>query len=229
MKHLIFDCGGVLVYPRMGDWNLPIGIARILGERARDIHTAKYLLAHRESAQWLDEARLVANTEEERRLRKEYIRAMNVRMDWHMNLDEINRLTDDFTDNIQRYGFFDDIKPWLERWKGTYSLGILSDAMPSMLVFLRQYGVYDLFDATVISTQIGAIKPDARMYAAILDALAAEPEDCLFIDDRPCNLEGAIAAGMHAVQMARPEFLPTELWDGPKVRNFEELNRLLTE
>ena len=30
MKHLIFDCGGVLVWPRLGEWNIPFGIFDIL-------------------------------------------------------------------------------------------------------------------------------------------------------------------------------------------------------
>ena len=225
MKHLILDCGGVLVYPRRGDWCLPFGIADILGERARDIHTARYLLAHRQSVQWLDEARLMKDVEEERGYRREYIRAMDERMDWHMTPDEIQRLADDFTDNTQRYGFFDDIKPWLKTWKGRgLSLGILSDAMPSIKVFMDQYGIMDDFDAVVISTEVGAVKPDPRMYAAILDALGAEAGDCLFADDKPENLEGAVAAGMRAVQMARAETLPATLWDGPVARDFAELD-----
>ena len=227
MKHLIFDCGGVLVYPRLGEWNLPFGAAKILGPRAKDLLTAKYLIAYREAVKWLDETQIVPNVDAERRLRREFIMDMDVRMGWHMSFDEINRLTDDFTDNIDRYGFFSDLKPWLTQWKQRYSLGLLSDAMPSILVFLERYGIRDLFDAAVISTQVGAIKPDPRMYAAILDALRADPADCLFVDDRICNLEGAIAAGMKAVQMARSEFLPEKLWDGPVARNFEALNALL--
>ena len=62
-------------------------------------------------------------------------------------------------------------------------------------------------------------------YAAVLDAMRARPEDCLFVDDRVCNLEGAVAAGMQAVQMARAAFLPDKLWDGPVVRDFEALNK----
>ena len=227
MKHLIFDCGGVLVYPRTGEWHVPLGVTAILGERARDLHTSKYLLAHREAAVWLDESRLVPTVEDERRLRKEYIREMNVRMGWHMTSDEINRLTDDFTDNIDRYGFFDDVGPCLRRWKQRYSLGILSDAMPSILVFLRQKELLPLFDAAVISTHVGAIKPDPRMYAAVIEALRAEPGECLFVDDRAGNLRGALEAGMKAVQMCRSEFLPTEIWDGPVARDFQELDRLL--
>ena len=227
MKNLIFDCGGVLVYPRLGDWQLPIRAAEILGERARSIHTSKYLLAHRECASWLDESRIVRDVEEERRLRRDYIRAMNAHMDWHMTRDEIDLLADDFTDNIRRYGMFEDVDPWLKHWKNHFSLGVLSDAMPSILGFMQQFGIYDLFDAVVISTQVGAIKPDARMYAAILDALKANPGDCLFVDDRAGNLEGAVRAGLMGLQMARPAFLPEKLWDGPVVHSFDELNRLI--
>lgn len=227
MKTLIFDCGGVLVYPRMGDWNLPIGIMGILGERAKGIHTSKYLNAHRLSAGWLDEARLVPDVEEERRLRREYIRSVNIHMDWHMTHDEINRLADDFTDNIRRYGFFEDVEPWLKRWKERYRLGVLSDAMPSILKFMDEFGILGLFDATVISTQVGAIKPDPRMYAAITGALNVQPGDCLFVDDKACNLEGAERFGMLAVQMARPAFLPQEIWGGPVVDGMEGLGRFI--
>ena len=225
MKCLIFDCGGVLVYPRLGEWTLPFGIFDILGPRAKDIYTSKFLLAHRQSAAWLDESRLVTSVAEERRLRREYIASVDALMDWHMTDAEISALADDFTDNIRRYGFFEDVKPWLARWKRRYRLGMLSDAMPSILGFLRQYGILDLFDATVISTHVGATKPDPRMYAAALEAMKARPEDCLFVDDRTCNLEGAVAAGMRAVQMARSAYLPDKLWDGPVARDFEALNK----
>ena len=104
---------------------------------------------------------------------------------------------------------------------------MLSDAMPSLLNFMDQWKLLDALDAAVISTQIGATKPDPRMYAAILEKLGAAPGDCLFVDDRVDNLEGAVAAGMVAVQMARPAFLPQTLWDGPVVQSFEALNRLI--
>ena len=227
MKHLIFDCGGVLVYPRLGEWNLPFGAAQILGPRAKDLFSAKYLIAHRQAAQWLDEGRLVADVEEERRLRREYIRALDDAMGWNLSAVDILRLSDDFTDNIRRYALFNDVKPWLLRWKARYSLGMLSDAMPSILDFMRQFGISECFDAMVISTQVGATKPDPRMYAAILEALNADAQDCLFVDDRVDNLEGAMAAGMNAVQMARSAFLPKQLWKGPVVRDFEALNRMI--
>lgn len=227
MKTLIFDCGGVLVYPRMGDWNIPFGATQILGERARDLFTSKYLYAFREAAHWLDEGQLVADIEAERRLRLEYIREMDARMGWQMTMSDMLRLADDFTDNIHRYGFFEDAGPWLARWKRRFGLGMLSDAMPSILKFMEQQGLLRLFDAAVISTQLGVTKPDPGMYAAILKALDAEPGDCLFVDDRPDNLLGAMEAGMRAAQMARAEFMPRVLWNGPIAHDMEELNGLI--
>lgn len=230
MKHLILDCGGVLVWPRLGDWALPCAMADLLGDRAKDIHTARYLLAHRRAAEWLDEARPMRDVADERRYRREYLRAMDVYMDWHMTADTIDALADDFTENIDRYGFFEDDEPWLKAWKARgLSLGMLSDAMPSILVFMERRGLLEYFDAAVISTHVGAIKPDPRMYAAILGALDADPADCLFVDDRPGNLEGAIRSGMKAVQMARSEALPPERWDGPVARDFAALDALLRE
>ena len=227
MKHLIFDCGGVMVWPRLGEWNIPFGALEILGPRARDIYTSKYLTAHRTAVHFLDEDQLVPNVEAERHLRRKYVLSMNDLMDWQLTTLDISRLADDFTDNINRYGLFEDVAPWLMRWKSRYSLGMLSDAMPSLIKFMDQWGLLSLFDATVISTQIGAIKPDPKMYEAILQKLNAAPADCLFVDDRAANLEGAIAAGMKAVQMARPAFLPEVLWDGPVVDSFEALDRLI--
>lgn len=227
MKHLIFDCGGVLVYPSVGDWNVPFGMAAALGARACDLGGERYRQAHRRCARWLDEAQRVPDLPEERRLRLMYLRELDADMGWSLAPDALERLADDFTYNIERYGYYDDAVPWLKRWKQRFSLGILSDAMPSILVFLRDFGLLELFDAAVISTQVGAIKPDPRMYAAILKALDAEPADCLFVDDRPGNLVGAVAAGLRAAQMVRPGTVPEALWDGPIVRDFEALDALI--
>ena len=101
--------------------------------------------------------------------------------------------------------------------------------MPSILGFMDRAGLLECLDAAVISTQVGAIKPDPRMYAAILEKLGAEAADCLFVDDKPENLEGAVTAGMRAAQMARSETLPARLWDGPVVRDFAGLNRLIEQ
>ena len=230
MKHLILDIGGVLVYPRLGDWHIPYRAAEILGPaRAASLQTEAFRAAQAAGMAWLDEGRRVSGVETERMLRWGFVLELDRRMGWHMTDSEIIAMRDDFTDDIDRYGFFDDVKEYLARWRGNYSLALLSDAMPSILDFLERYGILALFDAAVISTHVGATKPDARMYAAVLEQLNANPDDCLFVDDRMDNLLGARAAGMNAAQMSRPEFPAAKLWDGPVVRGFSGLDALLRE
>lgn len=230
MKHLIFDAGGVLVYPRLGEWHIPYRAAEILGpERAATLGTPAFRAAQAACMPWLDEGRTVLDIDTERLLRRGFVLELDRRMGWRMTDAEIAAMTDDFTDDIDRYGFFDDVKDYLPRWRERYTLGLLSDAMPSILRFLEQYGILHLFSAAVISCHVGATKPGPRMYEALLQRLNAEPGDCLFIDDRMDNLLGARAIGMRAAQMSRPEFPAAALWDGPVVHSFGELDAFLHE
>jgi putative hydrolase of the HAD superfamily len=43
------------------------------------------------------------------------------------------------------------------------------------------------------------LKPDPRIYRLATERLGVEPEDCLFVDDQPGNVEGARAVGMAAI------------------------------
>lgn len=230
MKTLIFDIGGVLVYPRLGEWHIPYRAAEILGpERAADMVKPEFRAAHTACMPWLREDRPVPDLDMERQLRRGFVLELDRAMGWHMTDEEIARMTDDFTDDIDRYDFFDDVREWLARWSKDYALAVLSDAMPSILMFLEQYGILRYFQATVISTHVAATKPDAKMYRAVLERLGADPADCLFVDDRLCNVEGAINAGMRAVQMSRPEFPADAFWNGPVAHSFAELNGLLAK
>jgi len=68
-----------------------------------------------------------------------------------------------------------------------------------------------LFDAQVFSYQVGALKPDPRMYRAILAALDVPPEESLFIDDAPANVQGALATGMQALRFVGVDALLQDL------------------
>lgn len=60
-------------------------------------------------------------------------------------------------------------------------------------------GALDIFDARVLSGEVGLRKPQAEIYRLAARRLEAEPEDCVFVDDLPANVEGARAVGMTGV------------------------------
>jgi len=80
--------------------------------------------------------------------------------------------------------------------------GLLSNAPPGRSSGVRaaaRWGMNDLFDAQVFSYQVGALKPDPRMYRAALQALGVAPGEAVFIDDTPANVAGARGLGMDAI------------------------------
>jgi epoxide hydrolase-like predicted phosphatase len=58
----------------------------------------------------------------------------------------------------------------------------------------------DIFDATVISGDVGLHKPQPEIYLLAAERLGIEPGQCVFVDDLAENVAGAEAVGMTAVR-----------------------------
>ena len=224
IKTLVLDAGGVLVHPLHGDWNIPVKYREFLGEYAADIGSEKWKEACRAEAMLIREDIYIKDMEEEHGMRLKFLKAVAKRMEWELSEETFAAMAEDFTYNVTRYAWYEDTLPWLKDWHSRIKVGILSDAMPSFPHVVRSHEASKHIGALVISTEIGTAKPDARMYLEICKRLDAEPSDCLFVDDRVCNLEGAMAVGMRAVQMCRDGLIS---WDGDKVHDLTELNHYL--
>ena len=57
----------------------------------------------------------------------------------------------------------------------------------------------ELFDQIVISGEVGLRKPDPEVFRMATDRLGLSPEDCIFVDDLPSNIQAAEAVGMLGV------------------------------
>lgn len=62
----------------------------------------------------------------------------------------------------------------------------------------------EIFDAQVISGEVGLRKPDPRIYRLALDKVGVTPEQAVFVDDAEPNTEAAEALGIAAVLHADP-------------------------
>lgn len=83
-----------------------------------------------------------------------------------------------------------------------YNVYVLSNACNKFHeYFPRNYDV-EFFDGIMVSSDVHMIKPDVRIYELLLDKYNLKAEECLFIDDREENVEGARKAGMNAVVFA---------------------------
>jgi putative hydrolase of the HAD superfamily len=93
-----------------------------------------------------------------------------------------------------------------------YRIFALSDNVREIVLHLRQrYDFWQHFDGVVISAELGILKPDAGIFGHLLDTYDLKPEETIFLDDVIRNVEGARAAGMHAVQFIDAERAEADL------------------
>jgi HAD superfamily hydrolase (TIGR01509 family) len=103
----------------------------------------------------------------------------------------------------------------LERLRraGRVRLGVLSNGDRDWSTRIRAAGVAALFDAVVVSADIGYAKPDPSAFRIAAERLGVEPAACLMIDDQARLLPGAEAAGLrtHLFAHARADELVARL------------------
>jgi putative hydrolase of the HAD superfamily len=97
------------------------------------------------------------------------------------------------------------VPPGLEEFltglRPTCRLAVVSNTHSSVMVpsLLREAGIAALFDAVVLSVDVGWRKPHPRMYSAALEALAVPAEEAIFVGDSfRADFAGPSAAGITA-------------------------------
>ena len=63
----------------------------------------------------------------------------------------------------------------------------------------RFSSVFSQMDGMVVSGRENICKPDPRIYRLLLERYGLKPDETVFIDDRPVNIEGARAVGMQGI------------------------------
>lgn len=77
-----------------------------------------------------------------------------------------------------------------------YGIYVLSNACNGFYKYFPNFRDFSYFDGIMVSSDVHMIKPEAGIYAHFLSTYHLSAEECLFIDDRPENIEGGRLAGM---------------------------------
>jgi len=68
--------------------------------------------------------------------------------------------------------------------------------------------ILDRFDHVIESSKAGVRKPEPRIYEMMCEALGAQPEACVFLDDLGINLKPARAMGMTTIKVPLGDVTP---------------------
>lgn len=90
---------------------------------------------------------------------------------------------------------------------------LLSNAFSDLRDALERWGIVDAFDQLIISSEVGLMKPDPRIFELAVRRLEVAPAEAVFVDDFELNVRAAKAVGLAAIRFRDPAQVRLELED----------------
>ena len=95
---------------------------------------------------------------------------------------------------------------------GRYLMAAINNEAAEINAYrIQQFGLRDIFAAFFSSCYVGLRKPDVGIYQMALRVMQRSGDECIFVDDRPENVKGAVSAGLSAIQFQNVAQLSAEL------------------
>jgi len=94
---------------------------------------------------------------------------------------------------------------FLRSLKPGRKVGAISNAWGGLRAYLEREKIADVFDAIIISAEVGAAKPSEKIYQIALDQLRVKPKEAVFVDDVIENIEACEKLGMKGVHFRDPD------------------------
>jgi len=94
---------------------------------------------------------------------------------------------------------------YIRSLRGKYKTGLISNAWSDLREFIVREKFDDAFDHMVISAEVGAAKPEPKIFQIALEHFGASPNEAVFVDDFEVNIEGCEKVGMKGIHFVDPE------------------------
>ena len=216
ITHVFFDVGGTLLLPEPG---APELFRRVLAGRghAIDRETVFRLLRAPESL-----VNLIRPLAEDRQA--EYYRHVNARVLEHLGFSSDDAILDELRAGFDEIVWrpYPDAVEALEALRAAgFHLGVVSNADHRLPRVLRDCGLAGLLETVTVSTEVGAEKPDPRIFRRAVAQAGTSPERSLHVGDNfEADYIGARNAGLHAVVVLRGHAPPAPC---PHVTDLKEI------
>jgi len=88
---------------------------------------------------------------------------------------------------------------YIRSLRGKYKTGIISNAWSDLRDFITREKFGDAFDDMIISAEVGAMKPEPKIFQIALERFGVKPKEAVFVDDFYVNIEGCEKVGMKGI------------------------------
>jgi 2-haloacid dehalogenase len=79
--------------------------------------------------------------------------------------------------------------------------GLSNFSTEKFALMQRRFDFFRLFETILLSAEVGLLKPDERIFRIMLQRIACQPEDCIYIDDSAANIQAARQLGMRTLHV----------------------------
>ena len=110
-------------------------------------------------------------------------------------------IADNRTYGVGLYNMFEPMTDCLKLASKNVSIGLFSNTYPSVVRFLKDKNVLDIFSNNCFSYQEGLKKPNCKIFEHMLHKTALKPSEILLIDDSEACINVAEMMGMNTVQV----------------------------
>lgn len=138
---------------------------------------------------------------------EEYWRAVISTNEWQLEVDDLRRMV------RENFAPIDGTEAIVRELRARgYRLGVLSVHAREWVEYCeRKFDYRQHFDAVVYSYEQALSKPEPAAYERALEALGAQAETTVFVDDMERNVRAAEALGMRAIHFVDAEQLRARL------------------
>ena len=223
MAAILFDAGGVLVWP---NWNR---VAHALRRHGVIADATRLAVADPHARHALDVAEIVnASTDDSRGI--DYFNLVLTHAGVPLS-DETDSALDDVCEYHRSSNLWEHVPdfviPTLTALKAQgYRLAVVSNANGTLRASFARLGLAAFFETMVDSAEEGLEKPDARLFELALGRVGAAAAEAVHVGDMyHVDIVGARAAGIRALLVDEAD-LKTQV-DCPRIRSISELPALV--
>ena len=88
---------------------------------------------------------------------------------------------------------------YIRSLRSKYKTGLISNAWSDLRDFVVREKFDDAFDKMIISAEVGAVKPEPKIFQIALEHFGVKPKEAVFVDDFYINIEGCEKVGIKGI------------------------------
>jgi len=104
-----------------------------------------------------------------------------------------------------------DVSSLVKKLKKKYRVAALSNTLSYFAELNKKRNLYKEFDNYILSSDVGCLKPQKKIYELMLNKLKLKPEECVFIDNIYIFLPSAKKLGMKTIYFRNARQVEKEL------------------